>query len=101
MPQGVPIKKSTQCVAIWPGMPQYGEAPEMAQFFTTDFMTPKQRLDRALQIRAALTDQALSAPPRLNFGGPARVACGASPAMGGSRWAGSCLLPMGKAMANP
>ena len=28
----------------------------MAQFFTTDFMTPKQRLDRALQIRAALTD---------------------------------------------
>jgi hypothetical protein len=25
-------------------------------FFTTDFMTPKQRLDRALQIRAALTD---------------------------------------------
>ena len=28
----------------------------MAQFFTTDFVTPKQRLDRALQIRAALTN---------------------------------------------
>ena len=56
MLQGVPIKKSTQCVAIWPGMPQYGEASEMAQFFTTDFVTPKQRLDRALQIRAALTN---------------------------------------------
>ena len=38
------------------GYAHNGEASEMAQFFTTDFVTPKQRLDRALQIRAALTD---------------------------------------------
>ena len=32
------------------------EKRKRLRFFTTDFMTPKQRLDRALQIRAALTD---------------------------------------------
>jgi|TARA_R110002033_G_scaffold73528_3_gene124851 hypothetical protein len=38
------------------GQAQYGKASEMACFSPLISMTPKQRLDRALQIRAALTD---------------------------------------------
>jgi len=43
--QGVPIKKSTQYVAIWPGIPQYGEAQEIA-FFHHWFQPPMFQVEK-------------------------------------------------------
>ena len=60
MPQGMPIDKLTQCVAHRSTDRSAGytikERQRWRSFSPLISMTPKQRLDRALQIRAALTD---------------------------------------------